>query len=108
MSTALAKYMCIDIKSFYLSAALEYYEYMKMPYALFPQWIIEQYELDKHVQNGYIYLELRRAVWGLPQAGILANKRLKQKIGAVRVPRMQEYARTMVPKNKEHHVHARG
>jgi hypothetical protein len=36
VSTALAKYMCIDIKSFYLSAALEYYEYMKIPYALFP------------------------------------------------------------------------
>ena len=26
------------------------------------------------------YLELRRAVWGLPQAGILANKRLKRKL----------------------------
>ena len=25
-------------------------------------------------------MELRRAVWGLPQAGILANKRLKQKL----------------------------
>ena len=53
---------------------------MKIPYALFPLWIIEQYELDKHVHNGYIYLELRRAVWGLPRAAILANKRLKQKL----------------------------
>jgi DNA-binding transcriptional LysR family regulator len=44
----------------------------------FPHWIIKQYELEKHVQNGYIYFELQRAVWGLPQAGILANKRLKQ------------------------------
>ena len=30
--------------------------------------------------NGYVHLELRRAVWGLPQAGILANKRLKWKL----------------------------
>jgi hypothetical protein len=72
--------MCINIKSFYLSAALQYYKYMKIPYALFPQWIIKQYELDKHIQNGYIYLELRRSVWGLPQAGILANKSLKRKL----------------------------
>ncbi len=36
VSTASAKYMCIDIKSFYLSAALEYYEYMKIPITLFP------------------------------------------------------------------------
>jgi hypothetical protein len=36
---------------------------------------------EKHVQNGYIYLELWRAVWGLPQATrILANKHLKQKL----------------------------
>ncbi len=44
LSTALAKYMCINIKSFYLSDALEYYKYMKIPYTLFPRWIIEQYE----------------------------------------------------------------
>ena len=69
VSTALEKYMCIDIQNFYLSTALEYYEYMKIPLALFPRWIIEQYELEKHMHNGYIYLELRRAVWGLPQAG---------------------------------------
>ena len=59
VSTALAKYMCIDIKSFYLSAALEYYEYMKILYALFPQRIIEQYGLEEHVRNGYIFLEMR-------------------------------------------------
>ena len=42
VSTALEKNMCININSFYLSAALEYYKYMKIPYALFPRWIIEQ------------------------------------------------------------------
>ena len=36
VSTALTKYMCIDTNSFYLSASLEYYKYMKIPYALFP------------------------------------------------------------------------
>jgi hypothetical protein len=59
VSTALAKYMCIDIKSFYLSAALEYFEYMKIPYALFPRWIIKKYGLEEHVHNGYILLEMR-------------------------------------------------
>ena len=37
VSTASAKYMCIDITSFYLSAALEYFEYMKIPITLFPR-----------------------------------------------------------------------
>ncbi len=49
-----------------------------MPIALFPEWIVKQYELMKHVLNGFIYLEMRRAMWGLPQAGILANKLLWQ------------------------------
>jgi len=76
VSTELAKYMCIDIKSFYLSAALEYYEYMKILYSLFPALTIKQYGLEKHKHNGYIFFEIHRAVWGLLQAGILANKKL--------------------------------
>ena len=39
LSTEGAKYMYIDIKNFYLMAALDYYEYMKIPPALFPEWI---------------------------------------------------------------------
>ena len=33
-----------------------------------------------HALNGKVNLELRRAVWGLLQAGILASKRLRQKL----------------------------
>ncbi len=80
ISTQDARYMCLDIKNFYLTAALEYYEYMKIPLTLFPAWIVEQYDLIKHALHGFVHLEMRRAVWGLPQAGILANKRLRQKL----------------------------
>jgi hypothetical protein len=64
----------------YLTAALEYYEYMKIPLTLFPRWIIKQYGLSKHQLDGWVHLEMRQAVWGLPQAGILANKKLKRKL----------------------------
>ena len=80
LSTVGAKYMCLDIKNFYLTAPLDRYEYMKMPIGLFPSWIIEQYNLMEHVLNGFVYLEMRRAVWGLPQAGILANKLLRKRL----------------------------
>jgi hypothetical protein len=53
---------------------------MKMPLTLFPEWIIEQYNLRLHALNGFVYLEMRRAVWGLPQAGILANKLLRRRL----------------------------
>jgi hypothetical protein len=51
-----------------------------MPIALFLEWILKQYNLHKHVFNGFIYLEMRRAVWGLPQARILANKVLRKRL----------------------------
>ena len=80
ISTENARYMCLDLSLLYLSAVLEYYEYMKIPLSLFPPWIIEQYELMKHTKNGMVHIEMRRAVWGLPQAGILANKKLRRKL----------------------------
>jgi hypothetical protein len=38
VSTPNAKYMCLNIKKFYLTAALEYFKYMKTPLDLFPEW----------------------------------------------------------------------
>jgi hypothetical protein len=75
-----AKYMCIDIKNFYLTAALDYYEYMKIPLALFPEWIKIQYNLNTHARDGFVFLEIWRMAWGLPQAGILANKLLRKRL----------------------------
>jgi hypothetical protein len=69
--------MCLDIKSFYLTAAFEYFEYMKIPLTLFTEWIVKQYSLKRHALNGFVHLEMRRAVWELPQASILANKCLR-------------------------------
>jgi hypothetical protein len=80
LSTEGARYMCLDIKNFYLTAALDYYEYMKIPLALFPEWIKKQYNLDTHARDGFVFLEIQRAVWGLPQAGILANKVLRKRL----------------------------
>jgi hypothetical protein len=51
---------------------------MHIPFALSPPWIVKQYDLANKTHNGRIYLEMQRAVWGLPQAGILANKLLKK------------------------------
>eukprot|EP00804_Cyclotella_cryptica_P006990 CCRYP_007118-RA/>CCRYP_007118-RA protein AED:0.30 eAED:0.30 QI:0/-1/0/1/-1/1/1/0/515 len=78
LSTKGAKFMGLDLKSFYLTAMLDHPEYMKMPLALFPDHIRAQYNLDKHTVNGFVYLELHGAIYGLPQAGALANKLLRK------------------------------
>jgi hypothetical protein len=66
ISTKGARYMCLDIKNFYLTAALEYYEYMKIPLTLIPTWIVEQYNLNQHALHGFVHLSMQRAVWVLP------------------------------------------
>ena len=54
------------------------YEYMKMPLKMFPEHVRKQYNLLEHEKGGYVYLEIRRAIYGLPQAGRLANQQLKE------------------------------
>ncbi len=51
---------------------------MKMPIALFPADIIEYYKLMDKVLDGYVYMEIRKGMYRLPQAGVLANKLLKE------------------------------
>ena len=55
ISTEGARYACLDVGDFYLETPLEEYEYMKMPLALFPPWTHEQYDLDEHAHNGFVY-----------------------------------------------------
>jgi hypothetical protein len=72
--------MCLDIKNIYLMAALEYFEYMCVPLSLFPAWMIEKYNLTKLALDGWVHIEIQKAVRGLPQVGILANKWLQRKL----------------------------
>ena len=80
LSTEDAKFMGIDVKSFYLCTPLDRFEYTKMPLSIFPQHTRDQYEMDNKAVNGFVYLEIRKAIYGLPQAGILANKLLRKRL----------------------------
>jgi hypothetical protein len=69
--------MTLDIKDFYLNTEMERYEYMGLPIDIIPQEIIDQYQLLPLVHNGYVYIEIRTGMYGLPQAGIIANNKLR-------------------------------
>jgi hypothetical protein len=36
--------------------------------------------MDAHAHKGFVYICMESAVWGLPQAGILANKLLHKRL----------------------------
>ena len=76
VSTPEAKFMTVDIKDFYLESPMERYEYMWIPVKHIPQSIMDQYELLGLVHNGQVMVEIRKGMYGLPQAGILAHERL--------------------------------
>ena len=70
-----SRFMGIDIKDFYLGTPLKRYEYIRLKYDIIPQEIIEQYHLLEFVEvDGYVYFEVRKGMYGLPQAGRLANE----------------------------------
>ena len=72
--------MGIDVKSFYLCTPMDRYEYMKMPLSIFPEHIKRQYNMEAHALNGFVYLEILKAIYGLPQGGILANKLIRERL----------------------------
>ena len=80
LSTKNARYMCIDIKNMYLHTPLDRYEYMRIKASLIPIEFMNAYNLHEKVKDGYVYMEIRRGIYGLPQAGILANKLLKERL----------------------------
>ncbi len=59
LSTQQAKYMCLDLKNFYLSAPLDWCKNMRIPISIFPAWIVAQYDLLHKVIKGHIYLEMQ-------------------------------------------------
>ena len=84
LSTKNARYLCLDISNMYLNTPLDWFEYMRMYLCDITQEIIDQYKLTNLVApNGYVYIEIRRAMYGLKQAGFIANKQLKEVLGKV-------------------------
>ena len=83
ISTNNARFMCIDIKNYYLGTPMDQYEYMKLHISLIPDNIIKLYNLMTIVdEQGYIYIEIRKGMYGLPQAGRLAFDLLKKRLSA--------------------------
>ena len=81
ISTPDAKSMTIDIKDFYLNTHMDRFKYMKLKISDLPEDFVKLYDLASKVdKNGFIYLEVRRSMYGLPQAGIVAQQLLEKRL----------------------------
>ncbi len=69
ISTKEAKCVMLDLKDFYLNTPMKRYEYMCLKISDIPKEIIQEYKLHKLVmEDGYIYCEICKGMYGLPQA----------------------------------------
>ena len=70
--------LVLCLRDFFLATPMEGNEFMKVPYKHFPPDIRQQYKLDKKVtKTGYIFIKIKKGMYGLKQAAILAYKNLK-------------------------------
>ena len=76
-----AEFMTLEIKNFYLNTPLGRYEYLRLKLTNLPEDVIKHYGLkDKATSDGYVYVEIRKGMYGLPQAGLLAQELLEQRL----------------------------
>ena len=71
-----AYFSTADIKDFYLNTELERPEYMWAQLSDIPKFIQIKYNVEKFAVNGRVMVKLKKGIYGLPQAGLLARKRL--------------------------------
>jgi hypothetical protein len=68
-----AQLASMDLKNFYLNTRLDRPEYVRIKLADILQAFIDGYKLHKFVRNSWVYFEMRHGMYGLQQAGVLAN-----------------------------------
>jgi hypothetical protein len=78
------KLAAADVKNFYLMSDLERAEYMRITRAQLPDDIIARYNLEQYFVpskdgnsvNDFVVVEITKGIYGLPQAGRLAQEKL--------------------------------
>ena len=72
-----AKFMSLDLKDYFLMSTMENPEYMKIYKRNFPPDIIKFYSLQNKISpTGYIFIRIKKGMYGLKQAALLGYQQL--------------------------------
>jgi hypothetical protein len=78
VSTPGAHFCSADVTNFYLNMPMERHEFVCMLFTLIPEEIIQEYGLHTLVDHkGFVLARIEKGMYGLLQAGMLANKLLR-------------------------------
>ena len=75
-----ARYCTTDLKDFFLNSIMHIYQYMRLHRRYVTQEIINEYAITDNFfdSKGYVYLEIRKGMYGLKEAAILAYEQLRE------------------------------
>ncbi len=83
ISTPGAIFLGIELANFYLNTPIPNPKYMCLRLNIIPKEIIVAYNLHELVMpDSWVYIEICKGMYGLPQAGILANQLLEKRLAA--------------------------
>ena len=81
ISTKGAKFANADLANFYLMSPLKRPEYAKIKLSDIPEEVIKEYNLHQlATPDGWVYVKVTRAMYGLPQAGSLGQDQLEKRL----------------------------
>ena len=82
LSTPHARFATFDISNFYLGTPLDRPEYVRIKFGDIPTEFVNEYDLTSFAHNDWVYFEINKGVYGLKQAGRLANDLLSDRLQA--------------------------
>ena len=68
-----ARFVAFDVSNFYLTTPMDRPEFVRIRLKDIPQEFIDEYNLISYANNGWIYFEIIKGCYGLPQARKLGN-----------------------------------
>ena len=70
------RFCSMDLKDMFLHTPMLHPEYMKVPFKYFPEDIRQKYDLYNIVHDDFIYIKIKKGMYGLKQAAVLAYEHL--------------------------------
>ena len=78
-----SRFMSADLKNFFLATPMARDEFMRVKLQYFPADICTKYDLaSKVAPDGYVYIRIKKGMYGLKQAALLAYNHLKQSLAS--------------------------
>ena len=80
VSTKGGRFAASGVNDFYLGTPLKYKRYGKVKAKYIPQVTIENYKLQDYIIDGWLYFVIYKGMYGIPEAGRLANDLLRKRL----------------------------